>query len=305
MADLLVPPVETSKTWVAYLVTVSPSATNAVDAPHVFTITATRSDGDPVDGASVAYTWSGAGTATPASSCTTDAAGVCTVTVTSSVSGDGDVDGDERDRRCVRRGSDGAGRAGAGGRSGCAVDGVEDVVGVSGVVGCAGDELGRGAAHVHAPRVEQSADGTTWTPVPDGTTLTATTAGSGTLDTAASTCATGGTTAGRAPIVVTDDGAGHVDLDGDGDRGHDDRGLPVTDLVVPPVTTSKTWLTYLVQVSESATNAVGAPHVFTITAERSDGDPVDGATIAYTLVGRRGRRRRRRRVRPMRWARAR
>ena len=122
-----------------------------------------------------------------------------------------------------------------------------------------------GVPHTFTATVEQSADGTTWSPVPDGTTLTATTSGVGAIDTAASTCATGGTSGGTCTYVVTDaDRPGTLTLTVTAIAGTTVDGLPVADLVVPPVATAKTWLTYLVMVSPSATNAVSAAHVFTI-----------------------------------------
>ena len=142
-----------------------------------------------------------------------------------------------------------------------------------------------GVPHTFTATVEQSADGNTWTPAPDGTTLTATTAGPGAIDTAASTCVTGGTTGGTCTYLVTDAGPGTLTLNVTEVAGTTIDGTPVTNLPVPPVETAKTWVAYLVTVSPSATNAVNAPHVFTITATRSDADPVEGATVAYTWTG--------------------
>jgi fimbrial isopeptide formation D2 family protein len=85
-------PAIASKTWLAYTVTVSPSATNLAGTPHDFAITATMTDGEtstPATNASMAFTWSGTESSTPASTCTTDSAGTCTVTVTSSTAGSG------------------------------------------------------------------------------------------------------------------------------------------------------------------------------------------------------------------------
>ena len=131
-----------------------------------------------------------------------------------------------------------------------------------------------GVPHTFTATVEQSADGTTWSPVPDGTTLTATTSGTGTLD-STSTCVTGGTVDGTCTYVVTDAGPGTLTVNVTTIAGTTIDGTPVADLPVPPVETSKTWVAYTVTVSRSATNAVNAPHVFTITATRSDSDPVE------------------------------
>ena len=145
-----------------------------------------------------------------------------------------------------------------------------------------------GVPHTFTATVEQSADGTTWSPVPDGSTLTATTAGPGAIDTAASTCATGGTTGGTCTYVVTDAGPGTLTLTVTEIAGTTIDGAPATNLPVPPVDTSKTWLAYTVTVSPSASNPVGVPHVFTITATRTDGTttvPVANAPIVYTWTG--------------------
>ena len=284
VTNLPVTPVETAKTWLAYLVTVSPSATNPVDAPHVFTITATRSDGDPVDGATVAYTWTGAGTPTPPSSCTTDTTGACTVTVTSSTAGAGTL--------TVTGLTDGAfvvdltvpGAPGQADTQVVPLTASKTWLGYRVTLDAPATNL-VGVPHTFTATVEQSADGNTWTAVPDGTTLTATTSGTGTLDTGTSTCVTGGTTAGTCTYVVTDAGPGTLTVSVTTIAATTVDGVPVADLVVPPVDTSKTWLAYDVTLSPSATNAVGAPHVFTITATRSDGDPVEDASIAYVWTG--------------------
>ena len=85
-------PVTAAKTWVAYTVTISPSANNPVGTQHDFTITATVTDGTtttPAANASIAFTWSGAGSLVTPSPCTTYAAGTCTVSVTSPTAGTG------------------------------------------------------------------------------------------------------------------------------------------------------------------------------------------------------------------------
>src|SRR5262249_12897856 len=55
------PPITAEKTWVAYHVTVTPSATNPVNTQHNFTIHATRDNGTPppvdVEGAQIAFDW--------------------------------------------------------------------------------------------------------------------------------------------------------------------------------------------------------------------------------------------------------
>src|SRR5262249_47868902 len=74
------------KTWIDFLVTLSPSATNPEGMPHNFVITATVNNGTgavPAVGASIAFTWSGSDPSTPTSPCTTNASGTCTVTVMS------------------------------------------------------------------------------------------------------------------------------------------------------------------------------------------------------------------------------
>src|SRR5262249_40209029 len=83
------PPVTATKSWVAYTVTVGPTAANPVDRDHQFTIHATRSDGFPVAGATITYTWVGAGPAAPPTQCTTSLTGSCIATVSSAAAGTG------------------------------------------------------------------------------------------------------------------------------------------------------------------------------------------------------------------------
>ena len=219
------PPVTASKTWVGYLVTVSPSATNPVDSEHVFTITATLSDGTPVEGATITYTLGGAGAATPPSSCTTDADGECTVSVTSAASGagtltvtsltDGDFDvdlttagapGQAPGQECRWR------RPRRGWRTGCCSRRRRPT-------SRACHTRSRRRCNRPGWRTRSRAD---WAPVPDGTTLTATTEGEGTID-PDSTCLTPGTAAGTCTFVVEDAGPGTLDADRDRGRRHHRR----------------------------------------------------------------------------------
>ena len=143
-----------TKTWIAYFVTITPSANNPVGTQHDFVISGDgqrRKRGSCPGGGRVDRVHLDRGrVAGDAESvchkCGGDMHGECDV----SVGGHGHVDGDELDRqrraggRSDRRGLAGfvAGPAGA-------VDGVEDVVAVPGVAQPERDEPGGGAAHVH------------------------------------------------------------------------------------------------------------------------------------------------------------
>ena len=127
-----------------------------------------------------------------------------------------------------------------------------------------------------------------WTAVPDGTTLTASTSGPGTLD-PASSCLTPGTTGGTCQFIVHDAGPGTLTLNVTAIASTTVDGVPFTDIALSaPATATKTWIAYTVTISPSATNPVGAPHDFTITATVTDGTtptPAAGASIAFTWTG--------------------
>ena len=119
----------------------------------------------------------GAGTATPPTSCTTDPVGVCTVSVTSNDPGTGTL--------TVTTLTDGlfvVDLTAGGPTEGRAP---EQVVPLTSSKTWRGYRVSLspaatnlvGVPHTFTATVEQSADGPTWSAVPDGTTLTATTTG--------------------------------------------------------------------------------------------------------------------------------
>ncbi len=289
-------PATATKTWLAYTVTISPSATNPVGVPHNFVITAAVNSGTstvPAAGASITFTWSGVGTPTPSSSCTTNAAGTCTVSVTSPSAGSGTL--------TVTSLTDSGGR----------------VVNLA-VVGAPGQAPGQtvpltatktwsqyrvllsanatnltGVPHTFTATVQHTevpnpTEGD-WVSVPDGTTLTASTTGPGTLD-PVSSCVTPGTTGGTCQFVVHDAGPGTLTLTVTAINATTVDGLPVTDDIPlsAPATATKTWVAYTVTISPSINNPVGTQHDFTITATVTDGtttSPAANASIAFTLSG--------------------
>ena len=89
----------------------------------------------------------------------------------------------------------------------------------------------------------------------DGTTLTATTTGPGTLD-PTSTCLTPGTTGGTCQFIVTDAGAGTLTLTVTAIGATTIDGVPFTNIALSaPATATKTWVSVLVSVTPpSATN---------------------------------------------------
>ncbi len=282
-----------TKTWAAYLVTITPSASNPVGTAHVFTITATTG-GTPVEGAVITYTWSGAGVATPPDECTTTAAGTCTVSVTSPSSGTGTltVESLTHGDLMVDLTEDGA----------PGQDPDQDVPLEASKTWLAYRVLLEddatnlvGESHTFTATVQQTDDdGVTWAAVPDGTTLTATTAGEGTLNGPASTCVTGGTVDGMCTFIVTDAGPGTLDLTVTAIAGTDVDGTPFTNIALTtPASTAKTWVSVAVTVTPpTATNVVGEPHTFTVDVDMLDGDgdpdagPVaDGTIVAWVFDG--------------------
>jgi hypothetical protein len=95
------------KHWVDYRITVNPDGVNLVGAPHTFTVTLQRNAGSgltALPGAQVSLAWSGVAGSTIVSggvvapdgqsaTCTTSAAGTCTIVVNSSASGSGTLTG--------------------------------------------------------------------------------------------------------------------------------------------------------------------------------------------------------------------
>lgn len=84
-----------TKSWIQLFASVGETATNLVTDPHTFTIAASYDDGSSVqpvpDGSTVHYAWTGTGTATPPTSCTT-VGGSCDVVVTSVDTGSGTIE---------------------------------------------------------------------------------------------------------------------------------------------------------------------------------------------------------------------
>jgi hypothetical protein len=287
----LTAPATATKTWIAYTVTITPSATNPVGTQHDFVITATVSDGTtpaPAVGASIAFDWAGAGSPATPSPCITDTAGSCTVSVTSPTSGSGAL--------TVTSLTDTAGRVvdltflGAPGQA--TDQGVPLTASKTWLqyrVQLTPDATNLvGVPHTFTATVQQTglADPTEadWTAVPDLTTLTASTAGPGTLD-PASTCLTPGTATGTCQFIVHDGGPGTLTLNVTAIGATTVDGVPFTNIpLTAPATASKTWIAYTVTISPSATNLVGEPHDFVITAMFSDGvtsTPADDASIEF------------------------
>jgi hypothetical protein len=130
-----------------------------------------------------------------------------------------------------------------------------------------------------------------WTAVPDGTTLTASTAGVGTLE-PASTCLTGGTTAGTCTFVVTSSAPGTLTLTVTAIDTTTINGAAFSDIALnTPATTSKTWVAVAVSVTPpSSSNVVGQSHTFTVHVNviGADGTTTpqpapDGTTVASTF----------------------
>ncbi len=244
----LIAPAASSKTWIAYLVTISPSATNPVGTQHDFTITATVTDGestDPAVGVSIAYTLSGAGSLVTPSPCTTSEAGTCTVSVTSTLSGTGTVTvtslTDSAERVVDLSTAEAPGQA------------TDQTVPLTAsktwlqyrVLLSPNATNLVGVPHTFTATVQQTgvADPaeTDWAAVPDGTTLAVTTSGTGTLD-PTSSCLTPGTSGATCQLVVHDAGVGTLTLAVTAIAATTVDGVAFANIPLSaPATASKTW----------------------------------------------------------------
>ncbi len=233
----------------------------------------------PAAGASIAFTWTGAGSLVTPSPCVTNALGTCTVSVTSPSAGTGTL--------TVTSLTD--------------TDGVTSVdLTTPGSPGTSPDQQVPltasktwlqyrvllspsatnlvGVPHTFTATVQQTgvanpteAD---WTAVPVGTTLTASTTGPGTLD-PASTCLTPGTAiGGTCQFVVHDAGPGTLTLNVTAIGATTVDGVPFTNIgLSAPATATKTWVSASVTVTPpSATNLAGDPHTFTVHVDVAGAD---------------------------------
>jgi hypothetical protein len=294
------PPITATKTWIAYAVAVTPSANNPVGTQHDFTITATIDDGTgsaPAAGATITYTWSGAGTLLTPSPCTTSASGTCTVSVVSPAAGTGIL--------TVTSLTDSSGATVDLTNPGAVGQAAGQVVPLTAsktwlqyrvLLDTAATNL-VGQSHTFNATVQQSALETPtdadWTGVPDGTTLAASASGSGSLD-QTSTCLAGGTTGGTCTFVVHDAGPGTLDLTVTAIATTTVDGEPFANIALTtPATTSKTWVSVAVTVTPpAATNIAGQSHTFTVQVDLLGADGTatpqpapDGTTVTWTFTG--------------------
>ena len=288
-----------TKTWVAYTVTISPDAVNPVGREHEFTLTATRSDGDPVEGATIAYDWSGTEPEDPLGECTTDTEGKCIVTVDSATAGLGTLtvntltDGD-----FVVDLTEGGSIVGRDPLQEVPVEATKGWRNYRVVLSSSAMNP-TGLAHTFTATVQETDvadpdDDGDWAPVTNGVTLLAESTGPGAID-PASTCRTTGTVLGTCTFVVTNDGPGELVLTVTDIASIDINGTIVTSIpLIAPAVRTKTWVAYRVLLSPPATNLVGEPHTFTATAQFSGVEnPADtdwtavpnGTTLTATSTG--------------------
>jgi len=291
------PPPTATKTWIAYHVTVTPAATNPVGTTHDFTIHATRDNGTPppvdVAGAQISFNWTGAGTLLTTSPCTTNAAGTCTVSVSSTGAGIGTL-------TVTSLNDAGTIVTLTAGSPGLAADQQTPLTTTKTwlqyrvLLGPAATNL-VGEPHTFHATVQQTGVTTPteadWTAVPNGTTLTGAATGTGTLDTAASTCLTTGTTAGDCTFLVTDNGPGTLTLNVTAIADTTVDGNPFANIALTtPATTTKTWVNVAVTVTPpTATNLVGQTHTFTahvdVVGLNGPQPAPDGAMVTWTFDG--------------------
>ena len=295
----LTAPVEADKTWVQLVVDVSESATNLVGDDHEFTIFAWYDDGtaltpvpDDPD-SSAEFTWTGTGTADPATTCTAFSGGECVVTVSSATPGTGTllvtgvtttvngdtVTGDTAETLVpADGGSDTADKTW--------IDLTVNVEpSATNIVG--DDHEFTLSAFVDLGAGPVPANGASFAYTWDAGTST------GTAD-PVSPCVAGAAT-NECVVTVTSDtpGTGTVTIDTVTYTAPD--GTTFTDVVAAAAegdstTADKTWVQLVVDVAESATNIVGDDHQFTIFAWYDDGSggltPVpDNASADFTWTG--------------------
>ena len=281
-----------TKTWIAFDVDISRSAVNPIGQPHQFIIQTRVDLGDgnglvPVGG-TVTYTWTGDNPESPLGSCTTDAVtGRCTVTVTSATPGEGTLTATllETDDWTIDLEAVGLGQSE---QLTIPVEATKTWVAYRASVTPNATNL-VGDPHTFDVLVEQTENGLDWVAVPDGTTLTWTLTGPGTLVDAGTTC-DDGTVEGACTIEINSvvHGVSTVTIDAITSTIID--GEPVTgSIVVASDTGIKTWIDFQADVQSSATNLAGDPHTFTITATVDFGAgavPVpDGSVVHYTWTG--------------------
>ena len=247
----------------------------------------------PAADASIAFTWAGAGSLVTPSPCTTSAAGTCTVSVTSPSAGSGTL--------TVTGLTDSGGRAVDLTVAGAPGQAPGQVVPVTAsktwsqyrvLLSPSATNLTGSGAHVHGDGAAHRCGDPTeadWTAVPDGTTLTATTTGSGHARSGVDVSDPPGTNRWDVPVHRARRGAGHVDLNVTAIAATTVDGVPFTNIpLTAPAPATKTWVAYTVTISPSTTNPVGTQHNFTITATVTDGTttiPAAGASIAFTWTG--------------------
>ena len=286
-----------TKTWVEVLVTITDDEINVVGEPHTFVldVDVVTPDGppnaEPTAGTLVVTTSGPVGSETD-QTCDDglDADGTCTVTVLSSAAGDRVV---TAERVTFTH----AGTT----FTDVELDGATGVAAASDPtatktwrdfrVDVAADGLNLVRdEHTFTVTVEQTDDGTTWGPVPDGTTATVAFGPTGAIT--GGTCDTTGTDGGACSVVVDSDGAGtgmlavsaiSVDLP---EEGRTDIPVTVTGDADGDTSESKTWVAFRGLISPDSVNITGDPHDFTLTAQyTTDGstwlDVPDGSTITY------------------------
>ena len=297
--------VDATKVWIEYRIVGDDDAYNLAGDPHDFTLTAQErrpgGDWEPLKGVLLDVSLSDGSDGTmDASDCTegdgTDEDGQCTVTVSSDNAGSATVLAD--------------GILGID-----LLDGVTATSTTTWDVGVDDAEQTKtwleyrattgpdainlvGDPHTFDVDVEVN-DGTGWTDVPDGTTLTWTWFGHGSVDTEESTCGTDGTVEGTCQVVVNSGtpGSGTLTI-----TGIDAVDVVVGDQVVANFTRSdfddldafdgdtatKTWIDYDVAVSGDAVNPLGEGHTFLVSVTYDAGDgptPAVGATVSGDFEG--------------------
>jgi hypothetical protein len=270
---------DASKTWASAKISIAPTATNEVGQSHTFTVTLQKDTGggfQPAAGEHVDVTLTDANGAihsgTTGSCLTaganTDSNGQCTVTFTSftggTVTGHATSTLDFGGGVHVTVATDGTG--------GNSLDAVKTFVDANIQITPATATNRIGSPHVLTAHLNiDSGDGQHLHNAPDGTTITFTKTGPGTLSSTSCTT-TGGTGSCSVTLTSGTTGVTNVSAHWTGTLAGKTvtRSTDGTGLNSGPA--SKTWVDARISIAPAATNEVGHPHTFTVTLEKDLGN---------------------------------
>ncbi|MFN2611653.1 MAG: SpaA isopeptide-forming pilin-related protein [Actinomycetota bacterium] len=135
-----------------------------------------------------------------------------------------------------------------------------------------------GTTHTFTALLEQTTNGTIWTPVPSATVTASKTAGVGSIS--GGTCTTGATSAaGTCTILVTSTTPGDTTVQGSYLATVGDTSGTFS------ATAVKHWVDYRITVAPNGVNLVGQAHTFTVTLQRNAGNGFQALSGAHIDLG--------------------